>query len=103
MVKQTRISLSRSQNLDFARLFLMFIPKKYPTGYAVFVSLNYTHSILGSINLDMKIDHVQCEILCDDVALVEHQEKSEPMAGDKKAKSCYIISEEGKVHLQYTN
>ena len=35
MVKQTRISLSRSQNLDFARLFLMFIPKKYPTGYAV--------------------------------------------------------------------
>ena len=35
MAKQTRVSLSRSQNLDFSRLFLTFIPKKYPTGCAV--------------------------------------------------------------------
>ena len=50
----------------------------------------------------MKINHIECEIICDDVTLVEYQEKSDPAEGDKKTKSCYIVSEAGKVRVAHT-
>ena len=50
----------------------------------------------------MKINHIECEIICDDVTLVEYQEKSDSAEGDKKAKSCYIVSEAGKVRVAHT-
>ncbi|KAI0093438.1 hypothetical protein BDY19DRAFT_1053876 [Irpex rosettiformis] len=42
----------------------------------------------------MKIEHIECQIICDDEALAEYQEKSD--SEDQKAKNCYIVSDVGK-------
>ncbi|KAI0812318.1 hypothetical protein BC629DRAFT_931270 [Irpex lacteus] len=44
----------------------------------------------------MKIDNMECHVVCDDQNLVEYQEKSE---ANPKSCQCYIISETGKRFL----
>ncbi|KAI0812319.1 hypothetical protein BC629DRAFT_931276 [Irpex lacteus] len=43
----------------------------------------------------MKIDNIECYVICDGQNLTEYQEKSEAKP-NLKGKSCYIISETGK-------
>ena len=51
----------------------------------------------------MKIDNIECEILCNNEPLMEYQEElrprlnSDPEGPCRDAKSCYIVSEVGKV------
>ena len=51
----------------------------------------------------MKIDNIECEILCNNEPLMEYQEElrprlnSDPKGPCRDAKSCYIVSEVGKV------
>ncbi|KAI0093440.1 hypothetical protein BDY19DRAFT_923694, partial [Irpex rosettiformis] len=42
----------------------------------------------------MKIEHIECQVICDGEALTEYQEKSDSQ--DQKTKSCYIVSDVGK-------
>ncbi len=44
----------------------------------------------------MKIDHIECRVVCDGEVLTEYQEKVDGL----RAKSCCIISETGKVRLR---
>lgn len=41
----------------------------------------------------MKIDHIECQVVCDGEVLTEYQEK---LDGERE-KSCHIVSETGKV------
>ncbi len=43
----------------------------------------------------MKIEHIECQVICDGQVLTEYQEKED----GERAKSCHIISEAGKVTL----
>ncbi len=41
----------------------------------------------------MKIDHIECQVVCDDKVLTEYHEKGD----EQRYKGCWIISETGKV------
>lgn len=43
----------------------------------------------------MKIEHIECQVICDGQVLTEYQEKDD----GQRAKTCHIISEAGKVTL----